>query len=95
MNISLELKAILDEIVRHGGHPYLVGGCVRDYVLNIPCFDYDIEVFMLEEDKLVEVLKQFGFVSRVGKSFAVYKIAHMNEYDFALPRTERKTGHDA
>lgn len=93
MNISLELKAILDEIVKHGGHPYLVGGCVRDYVLNIPCFDYDIEVFMLEEDKLVEVLERFGFVSRVGKSFAVYKIAHMNEYDFALPRTERKTGH--
>ncbi len=93
MNISPELKEILDAIVRNGGHPYLVGGCVRDYVLGLPCYDYDIEVFEMTSETLVEVLSQFGCVSQVGKSFAVYKIAHMNEYDFALPRTEMKTGH--
>ena len=93
MNISPELKDILDKIISMGGHPYLVGGCVRDYVLGLECHDYDIEVYHMNEECLCEALGCFGFVSQVGKSFAVYKIAHLNDYDFALPRTERKTGH--
>ncbi len=91
MDISSKLKAILDDIVKNGGHPYFVGGCVRDYLLHIPYSDLDIEVYHLSLKQLEEILSRHGKVNMFGKSFAIMQVAHIDA-DFALPRVEKKIG---
>ncbi|MDQ7002418.1 MAG: HD domain-containing protein, partial [Ghiorsea sp.] len=76
-----------------GGMAWLVGGCVRDLSLDLVPQDWDIEVYGLEQDKLVAALEKIGRCEHVGKHFGVYKLwfSHL-EMDIALPRKERKTG---
>lgn len=68
----------------------LVGGTVRDEIMNIPCKDYDIEVYGIQPVKLREILDSLGNIDAVGESFAVYKLD--NEIDVSIPRRERKSG---
>ena len=72
----------------------VVGGSVRDFLLRLPFKDYDIEVFGLETyGELEAILKPFGKVKTVGKSFSVMKlILEDMEVDFSFPRIETKTG---
>jgi tRNA nucleotidyltransferase (CCA-adding enzyme) len=92
--VPLELHTILEALQENGVKPILVGGCVRDYFLNQPLKDYDIELYNLNDVEKIEcILGQFGHVKLVGKSFGVFKVQTKNhEFDFALPRTEKKTG---
>ncbi|PUE66163.1 polynucleotide adenylyltransferase [Arcobacter caeni] len=72
----------------------LVGGSVRDHFLNIPIKDYDIEIFGINSLEIIQnCLQKYGCVKLVGKSFGVLTL-RVNEYDFdfALPRTEKKVG---
>jgi len=64
---------------------YLVGGAVRDRLLDLPVRERDWVVVGSSEDAL---LKQ-GYV-RVGKDFPVFLHPHTKE-EYALARTERKT----
>ena len=66
----------------------LVGGCVRDELMNLEPKDFDIEVYGIEPPQLKELLGKFGRVDAVGESFTVYKIG--NDLDVSLPRRERK-----
>jgi tRNA nucleotidyltransferase (CCA-adding enzyme) len=97
LQLPSELQTILDSLCQLGARPILVGGCVRDHFLQKPLKDYDIEVYDIESyDDLCTHLSLFGKVELVGKSFGVTKLFTQEyEYDFALPRTERKiaTGH--
>ncbi|MBD3794421.1 MAG: HD domain-containing protein [Epsilonproteobacteria bacterium] len=72
----------------------VVGGSVRDYFLNLEIKDYDIEVYGLASiEELESILKCFGKVNLVGKSFGILKFVYQNEeYDFSMPRRERKNG---
>ncbi len=93
-NIPLILEEILKDLQRIGAIPILVGGCVRDFFLNIPIKDYDIEIFGIDSlDIIQKFLEKYGSVKLVGKSFGVLTL-RVNEYDFdfALPRIEKKTG---
>lgn len=81
----------LAEIVKHnGGRAMLVGGCVRDALMNIEPKDWDLEIYGIEPQKLREILDKFGKVDAVGEAFTVYKVD--GDLDVALPRRERKTG---
>lgn len=93
-SIPLELHNILEALQENGVKPILVGGCVRDYFLNQPLKDYDIELYNLNDTSKIEaLLGQFGNVKLVGKSFGVFKLqTKHHEFDFALPRTEKKIG---
>ena len=73
-----------------GGRALLVGGCVRDLVMQIAPKDWDLEVYGLQPTKLREVLDQFGDVNVVGEAFSVYKLDH--EIDVSIPRRDRKSG---
>lgn len=84
------LVKVINELNRQGATVYFVGGCVRDDLMNQPCHDFDIEVFHMEESRLLEVLKQFGNVDMFGKQFGIYKLLSVPEADFALPRKEKK-----
>jgi len=65
---------------------YLVGGAVRDKLLNIPVQDRDWVVV----GALPEQLLQQGYQA-VGKDFPVFLHPHSKE-EYALARTERKSG---
>lgn len=88
------LEEILKDLQKIGATPILVGGSVRDFFLNIPIKDYDIEIFGINSLEIIQnCLEKFGSVKLVGKSFGVLTLK-VNEYDFdfALPRTETKIG---
>ncbi len=82
---------IAKKIAEAKGRAFLVGGSVRDELLNKDIVDYDIEVFNLKEEELEEILSSFGTILKIGKSFAIYSLAHHN-IDIALPRKEKKIG---
>jgi tRNA nucleotidyltransferase (CCA-adding enzyme) len=86
------LKTISKKLKESGAKAIIVGGSVRDYFLNLPIKDYDIEVYGLESiEELEKILLEYGSVSLVGKSFGVLKfVCDGEEYDFSFPRTERK-----
>lgn len=75
-------------VKQNGGRAMLVGGSVRDELMNVAPKDFDIEVYGIEPRKLREILDTFGKVDAVGESFTVYKIG--NDLDVSLPRRERK-----
>lgn len=71
---------------------YLVGGCVRDWLLGAPVKDFDLEVFGVAYDPLFRTLKRWGRVDLVGRSFGVIKltVAPGQTFDFSLPRRDSK-----
>ena len=74
---------------------YLVGGAVRDIILNISDIkDYDFVVRGISGKSLQEFLERSGWVELLGKNFGVYKFRPHNlpkdfePLDVALPRSE-------
>jgi tRNA nucleotidyltransferase (CCA-adding enzyme) len=65
---------------------YLVGGAVRDTLLNLPVFDHDWVVVGATPDDLLALGYQ-----QVGKDFPVFLNPQTHE-EYALARTERKSG---
>jgi len=83
------------------GEVYVVGGAVRNYLYN--CFhntnkqikDYDYLVRFVDIHKLTNILKKFGSIKEVGKSFGILLFTpngSHNSFEFALPRTETSIG---
>ena len=93
LTIPSELNKIAKAIARSKGRGILVGGAVRDHFLDRKISkDLDMEVYGLSMQKLETVLKEFGNIYAAGKSFGVLKLKTPKaEYDFSLPRRERKT----
>lgn len=81
------LAAIIEQLHQKGAQILLIGGAVRDGFLGLATKDYDIELHGITADNLEIVLKQFGPVSIVGKSFGVFKL-HGIPFDWSLPRTD-------
>lgn len=94
MNIPSILKKISIKLNGLDAKAIVVGGSVRDFYLQCSIKDYDIEVYGLKTlQELENILKEYGLVKLVGKSFGVLKFIHESkEYDFSFPRTERKSG---
>jgi tRNA nucleotidyltransferase (CCA-adding enzyme) len=85
------LAASIAQAVRErGGRALVVGGWVRDRLLNFESKDLDMEVFGIPAADLPRLLERFGTVEPVGQSFPVYKIGTI---DIGLPRRESKAGH--
>jgi tRNA nucleotidyltransferase (CCA-adding enzyme) len=73
-----------------GGRALIVGGWVRDRVMNRPSKDIDVEVYGVAAPQLRSLLERlFGRVQTVGESFQVFKAA---DIDVSLPRRESKSG---
>ncbi|MGV2988774.1 multifunctional CCA addition/repair protein [Vibrio sp. E150_011] len=66
---------------------YLVGGAVRDHLLNLEVYDKDWVVVGATPEQMLTA----GF-QPVGKDFPVF-LHPKNKQEHALARTERKTGH--
>lgn len=81
----------VEEILQNGWKPYLVGGCVRDYLMNKESNDIDIIVVGCDKNDLITLLKQYGKCDLVGESYAVIKFHFNGEvYDISTPRIEKK-----
>jgi tRNA nucleotidyltransferase (CCA-adding enzyme) len=88
--MSLETARAIAETVRaRGGRALIVGGWVRDRILQRPNKDVDVEVYGLPAEAVREVLSTIGPVNTIGESFTVYKV---EEVDVSLPRVESKVG---
>lgn len=73
--------------------PIIVGGYNRDYLLGRESKDIDIELYGINSyDELEKILREFGSVNSVGKSFGVCKLNLQDlDLDFSLPREDNKT----
>lgn len=87
-------RKVLDSIEKSGGKVYIVGGVVRDLLIldNIVQHDIDVEVYNLTIEELQTVLSTFGTVDEIGKSFGILKLSTLPDFDFSLPREEKKIG---
>jgi len=94
MKLPKIIYTISKKLKENNAKAIVVGGSVRDYFLELPIKDYDIEVYGLNDiEELEEILAQYGSVNLVGKSFGVLKFVYdKEEYDFSFPRTEEKIG---
>lgn len=95
IDLSPATRRVLGAIEYAGGHPYLVGGCVRDAILSPGTApkDVDLEVYGADLDDLAHELSRIGYVDDVGSYFEVLKMRTGGEdFDIALPRREVKTG---
>jgi tRNA nucleotidyltransferase (CCA-adding enzyme) len=79
---------------KRGWRLLVVGGWVRDQVLERESKDLDCEIYGPESvDTLIEWLSQFGEVNAVGRSFGVLKLEiNGTDLDISLPRRENKQG---
>ncbi len=81
------IEKIIAALHAAGGIVLLVGGAVRDLLLDLPLKDLDIEVHHLEITTLQKILSQFGTVNSVGKAYGVLRINGI-DVDWSLPRTD-------
>jgi tRNA nucleotidyltransferase (CCA-adding enzyme) len=76
-----------------GGTAFIVGGWVRDHFLGSDSEDYDLEVYHLDPEVLLEIASRYAAPNMVGKAFGVI---HLNlgdvTCDLAFPRTESRIG---
>jgi tRNA nucleotidyltransferase (CCA-adding enzyme) len=86
-----ELAAILGKTPELA-KSFLVGGCVRDWLLNIPNKDFDIEVFGAGYEELAAGLSRWGRPDFVGRTFGVVKLTTPGgqTFDFSIPRRDSK-----
>lgn len=83
--------AVAEDVAHIGGRLYLVGGIVRDMKLNKKNKDIDVEIHGISPETFLNILLKYGEVDKIGASFGIYKIKGI-DIDFAMPRTEIKTG---
>ena len=92
-----KLNKIFDKLANFNIKPIIIGGFIRDSFLNLDSKDIDIEVYGVNSLEILEdILKEFGSVNSVGKSFGVCKLDFEGlDLDFSLPREDSKisSGH--
>lgn len=81
------MQKVAQIISEYEGKTLLVGGAVRDLLLQLPVKDIDIEVHGISLDGLQTILQQFGQVSLVGKAFGVLRLHHI-AIDWSVPRSD-------
>lgn len=80
----MDIEQIAKIIKQNGGNTYLVGGAVRDAILNKSIKDEDYCVTGLTSDKFKELFPEAHIR---GKAFEVFDLEHK---EFALARKETK-----
>lgn len=82
----MDINLIAKKIHQAGGKLYLVGGAIRDEIMGKDIYDRDYCVTGLEKQEFKNL---FPEAIERGKSFEVFNI---DGEEFALARTEKKTG---
>lgn len=90
---TINQEPFVNSIIKRGGNPVVVGGSVRDELLNKQPKDIDIMVAGLTIEQLLDALKPYGSANLEGKSFGVIKFkpnGETEDIDIALARTDKK-----
>ena len=88
MDLSDSILHLAQAMSVRGGVLYVVGGSVRDHVMNRQAGDLDVEVHGLDADTVAGILEEFGAAREVGRSFGVFKVRLAGrEVDVALPQS--------
>lgn len=96
------IRKLAEDVLKGGGRLYIVGGFVRDRLLNRENKDIDIEIFGINRERLEEILSKYGNFRYVGRSFPIYilkdfeisiameddRILNVNEIDVAINRRD-------
>lgn len=87
-----KLNIIFEKLKLFNIKPIIIGGYVRDKLLNIDSKDIDIELYGISSlQELENILQEFGSINSVGKSFGVCKLRFGTlDIDFSLPRVDSK-----
>lgn len=87
-----KLNLIFRKLELYNIKPIIVGGYIRDSLLQIESKDIDIELYNIcSYESLEKILQEFGSVNSVGKSFGVCKLDFEGlDLDFSLPRIDSK-----
>jgi len=87
-----QVEALCSTLIDANIRPIIVGGYVRDFFLNLPSKDIDIELYGVATlDEVIPHLQPYGNLNCVGKSFGVLKLTCKDfEIDFSLPRKDSK-----
>ncbi len=88
LHLHNDFKFLKSFLKNYSNRVYIVGGSIRDALLNQEIKDIDIEVFGVSEKKFNYIMQKLGAIG-VGKSFFVYKYRNI---DISLPRVEKKIG---
>lgn len=90
---ALPCRKISELVTAEGGRTYLVGGWVRDALLDPAqtAPDADIEVFGVSPETLRKLLTRNFRCDLYGKTFQIIGLRD-HKIDIAIPRRERKTG---
>src|SRR5260370_41268008 len=90
MDIPEQVLNLAEAVRSEGGRALLVGGCVRDELMDRQPKDWEVEIYGIPPAGLRKLLDSFGEGNVVGEAFTVYKL--VPHLDISLPRRERKTG---
>jgi len=87
-----QLEALCHTLIDADIRPIIVGGYIRDFFLQQPSKDIDIELYGVATlDEVIPHLQPYGNLNCVGKSFGVLKLTCKDfEIDFSLPRKDSK-----
>lgn len=86
---------LAEEVRALGGRAFVVGGAVRDELLDVLPNDFDLEIHGLSEAEVEEKLAHFGVTKPTGKSFGTYKLPSSiakTKIELALPRRDSQYG---
>ena len=89
------LDTIITDITGRGGKVLVVGGSVRDMLLNLPAHDLDLEISGLDMDTIHAAVANKFSLDTTGASFSVLKVRVPDSNDIidvAIPRTEELSG---
>ena len=74
MNQQDLMIKIAERVHALGGRALLVGGCVRDQLLHIPCYDIDCEIHGIAPDQLKALLAEFAEIDGSGENYGIYTL---------------------
>jgi len=92
IHYPIQIEKIFNKLKKYTVTPIIVGGFVRDSFLGLESKDIDIELYNIDSlSKVEKILKEFGQVNNVGKSFGIVKLLYEDlDLDFSLPRVDNK-----
>ena len=93
-NLNEEILKPLRELHSLNKPTNIVGGAVRDGLEGRTPKDIDFEVYNITKENLIQLLQKYGEVDERGVAFGVIVLQTPNgdEYEFAIPRKDNKTG---
>ena len=82
-----DVKFLIDKIYEHGYEAFMVGGCVRDSILNMIPNDYDITT-NAKPDDIIKIFKDYKIIDTGIKHGTVSVVLNDNIYEITTYRIE-------